>query len=108
MKRLAERLKNARTGLHLSQDYVAKQVGINRAAVALIEGGKRKVSAEELSLFSKVYGFSVDELLAGNRSELPTTIFARSFNELDEIDQREIVSLIEFKKMMKAQRANND
>jgi transcriptional regulator with XRE-family HTH domain len=102
MGKLAERLKKARNGLHLSQEFVSKQLNINRASVVQIEAGKRRVSAEELSQFSKLYGYSVDELLYGNRPEMPRTMFARGFSELDETDQNEILSLIEFKKMMKA------
>ena len=32
---------------------------------------------------------------------MPAQMFARSFGELDEADQREIMNLIEFKKRMK-------
>jgi transcriptional regulator with XRE-family HTH domain len=106
VERLAERLKNARNGLHLSQDFVARQLRINRASIVQIEAGKRKVSADELNQFSILYGYSVDELLNGNRTEMPVTMFTRSFSELDVIDQNEILSLIEFKKMMKEQRKN--
>lgn len=106
MKELAERLKNARNGLHLSQDYVAKQLNINRASIAQIEAGKRKVSAEELKRFSVLYGYSINELLDGNKPEMPVAMFARGFSELEEKDQYEILSMIEFKKMMKEQRKN--
>lgn len=107
MDKLAERLRSARNGLHLSQDYVAKNIGINRASIVQIEAGNRKVSADELSRFSIIYGYSVDELLNGNRQELPAMMFARGFSELDESDQHEILGLIEFKKMMKLQIKNN-
>lgn len=107
MEGLSERLKTARNGLHLSQDYVAKQLKINRASIVQIEAGKRKVSAEEISRFSVIYGYSVDELMNGNKPEMPVTVFARNFSELDESDQHEILSLIDFKKMMKKQQTNN-
>ncbi len=107
MEGFAERLKNARCGLHLSQDYVAKQLNINRASIVQIEAGKRKVSAGELERFSAIYGFSIDELLLGNKPEMPITMFARGFSELDEIDQHEILSLIDFKKMIKKQQKSN-
>ena len=48
MRALYERIKEARTELHLSQDYVAKFLGVNRTAIVEIESGKRKVSADEL------------------------------------------------------------
>src|SRR5437762_686822 len=53
--RLAEMLKQAREYLSLSQDEVAKAVGIPRAAISLIESGQRRVDALELKKFAAVY-----------------------------------------------------
>jgi len=101
MGELYERIKKARTELHLSQDYVAKFLEVNRTAIVEIESGRRKVSAEELGKFSKLFQISVDELLNGKSTEMPEHIFARKFGALDEADQKEILNLIEFKRMMK-------
>lgn len=101
---LYERLKKARTELHLSQDYVAKIVGVNRTAIVEIESGKRSVKTEELRRFSELFQISADELLNGRNTEMPNTVFARSFSSLDEDDQQEILNLIEFKKMLKERR----
>lgn len=101
MKALYERIKKARTELHLSQGYVAKFLGVNRTAVVEIESGKRKVSAEELGKFSELFQIPVDELLNGRSAEMPVQMFARRFSALDEADQQEILNLIEFKRMMK-------
>lgn len=108
MKTLADRIKECRTNLNLSQEYVANYMSMNRATVTQIELGNRKVSAEELAKFSILFGLSADSLLYGNNSEMPETMFARSFSELDERDQEEILSLMKFKKLMKEQRKNND
>lgn len=40
----------------------------------------------------------------GRNIEMPVQMFTRSFVELDETDQREILNLIEFKKKMKEQK----
>lgn len=101
MGELYERIKKARTELHLSQDYVAKFLEVNRTAIVEIESGRRKVSAEELGKFSKLFQISVDELLNGKSTDMPAQIFARKFGALDESDQKEILNLIEFKRMMK-------
>lgn len=101
MKHLCERIKEARTNLHLSQDYVAKYLGIGRSAVAEMESNKRKVSAEELGKLSELFLIPIDELLYGKCTTMPTQIFARTFETLDETDQAEILNLIEFKKTMK-------
>lgn len=99
--KLHERIKKLRTNLHLSQEYVAKILGVNRNAIVEIEAGKRKVSAEELGKLGELFKVSTDELLNGRQVEMPATMFARKFEELDEADQKEILNLIEFKRMMK-------
>lgn len=101
MRALYERIKEARTELHLSQDYVAKFLGVNRTAIVEIESGKRKVSADELGKFSELFKIPADELLNGRNTEMPVQMFARRFGALDEADQQEILNLIEFKRMMK-------
>ena len=101
MRALYERIKEARTELHLSQDYVAKFLGVNRTAIVEIESGKRKVSADELGKSSELFQIPADELLNGRSTEMPVQMFARRFGALDEADQQEILNLIEFKRMMK-------
>ena len=101
---LFERLKKARTELHLSQDYVAKFVGVNRTAIVEIEAGKRSVKTEELKKFSELFQISADELLNGRNTEMPNIVFARNFSLLEEDDQQEILNLIEFKKRLKERR----
>ena len=91
MRALYERIKEARTELHLSQDYVAKFLGVNRTAIVEIELGK----------FSELFQIPADELLNGRSTEMPVQMFARRFGALDEADQQEILNLIEFKRMMK-------
>ena len=97
MRALYERIKEARTELHLSQDYVAKFLGVNRTAIVEIESGKRKVSADELGKFSELFQIPADELLNGRSTEMPVQMFARRFGAY----QQEILNLIEFKRMMK-------
>ena len=104
MIKLNERIKKARTNLHLSQEYVANFLGLNRSAIVEIESGKRKVSAEELGKFSELFQIPIDELLYGKITSTSTQKFVRKFESLDETDQKEILNLIEFKKMMKEKR----
>ena len=101
MRALYERIKEARTELHLSQDYVAKFLGVNRTAIVEIESGKWTESADELGKFSELFQIPADELLNGRSTEMPVQMFARRFGALDEADQQEILNLIEFKRMMK-------
>ena len=100
MKNIADKLRDARVKLGFSQDYVAKCVGLSRSAVTQIELGNRKISADEISQFCKLYHLSADYLLDSGYSETKHTVFARGFEELNENDQQEILNLIAFKKAM--------
>ena len=48
-----ERLKQVRKGLKLSQEFVAKQLGMTRTTIVAIEAGTRKVTTDELTKFSR-------------------------------------------------------
>jgi transcriptional regulator with XRE-family HTH domain len=101
MNELGTRLKKAREYLELTQDDVAKLLNVSRVIITNIESGIRKVSAEELAKLSKIYGWTMEELLEGEKREEKMPMFARTFNELSPEDQEEIINLIKFKKMYK-------
>lgn len=105
MAQVFERIKELRTKLHLSQDYVATYLGMNRATFSQLENGNRKITADDLSKLSTLFGVSSDLILHGFETSQPATVFARSFESLDETDQAEIMNLIRFKEQMKIQRA---
>ena len=64
-----ERLKQVRKSLKLSQEFVAKQLGMTRTTIVAIEAGTRKVTTNELTMFSNLYGVTTDKLLYGDMSE---------------------------------------
>jgi transcriptional regulator with XRE-family HTH domain len=97
-----ERLKEARKYLKLSQEFVARQMNLSRPTISAIESGQRKVTAEELGKFSELYGVSTEELMYGKVSDsTETEMFARAFSELSDIDKKEIMNLIDFKRRYK-------
>ncbi|MFR9098698.1 MAG: hypothetical protein ACLVI9_02365 [Anaerostipes hadrus] len=70
-----------------------------------MENGKRKITAEDVARLSELFGVTADALLTENKMRQPATVFARSFEKLDESDQAEIMNLIKFKEQMKMQRS---
>jgi transcriptional regulator with XRE-family HTH domain len=70
---IAERLKEARQLVGLSQGHVAKMLGLHRRSVSEVEAGNRRVSADELARLAEIYDVSVDWLLG----EAPETLDAR-------------------------------
>jgi transcriptional regulator with XRE-family HTH domain len=96
----AEKLRKARTEIGFSQEYVAKNLNMNRATVAQIELGNRKVTTDEAAQFCRLYHISSDYLLGTENIETKASMYARGFEELTEADQQEILNLIAFKKAM--------
>lgn len=60
---IGERIRKMRDTLGISQQDLAAKVGLSRPALSQIESGRRKVSADELLLFSKTLNIAVDHLM---------------------------------------------
>jgi len=63
-KQLGQKIKKMREGLELSQEELAKLIGISRAALSELERGNRSLDALELAKIAKIFGLSTDELLS--------------------------------------------
>src|SRR5437016_4472323 len=60
---LAARLRAARRDADLTQDEVARDLGIARTSLVALEKGERRVKPDELISLARLYGRTVDELL---------------------------------------------
>ena len=58
-----EILKSHRTARHMSQEYLAEQLGVTRQAVSKWESGTSEPSTANLLALAKLYGISLDELV---------------------------------------------
>ena len=107
-KRIGERIKILRQYMGLTQEQVANILCLGRDAILKIEQGSRKITADEIAKFSKLYSISADELIAGEKFNYNDEIvFARGFGKLNENDRIEILKLIEFKNNLKKQPDEN-
>ena len=97
------KIKALRTQMHLSQDYVAKYLRMNRSTFTQIENGNRKILAEEIKKLSILFGVSTDVILNHPELSQSATIFVRSFEKLDEKEQVEIINLIRMKEQAQIQ-----
>lgn len=66
---LARRLKDQRTFLNLSQQFVSEQAGIPRSAISDIERGTRRVESIELKRLAELYRMPVDYFLGREADE---------------------------------------
>src|SRR5687767_12000763 len=67
---LARRLKEQRTFLNLTQQFVADQSGIPRSAISDIERGARRVDSLELKRLAALYRMPVDYFLGTGQEDL--------------------------------------
>lgn len=67
---IAERLRAARELAGLSQGQVAQMLGMHRPTVSEVEAGRRRVSAEEIASFAKIYSVNT-AWLVGEASNVP-------------------------------------
>lgn len=97
-EQIAERLKEARTLSGLSQENAAKILNIQRPAISEIESAKRKVSAEEIIQFSKLYKVSTTWLLLKEQddSEMDEEIkiAARELSKMNEDDRKKLLAIL--------------
>ena len=62
-KKLGAKIKRIRERKDLSQESLAKLLKISRVSLSQIENGERKISAEEIAMFSKIFNIASDVLL---------------------------------------------
>ncbi len=60
---MGDRVKAARIGLHLSQEYVAKTAGMDITRLRAVESGESELTRSEAARLSAVYGIETDGLL---------------------------------------------
>ncbi len=66
---LGQRLRQARLACGLTQEAVARRIGLSRPAIAQIEGGNRSVSSLELDRLAYLYGRDMGEFFAEDFGE---------------------------------------
>jgi len=96
---LAQRLREAREFVNLSQQFVADQTGIPRSAISDIERGSRRVESLELKRLAEIYRMPVDFFLKSNAdpemagaTEDPTVVaLARAAQEMDKESRAEVL-----------------
>jgi transcriptional regulator with XRE-family HTH domain len=92
-RQLADRLRETREYLNLSQQYVSEQTGIPRSAISDIERGGRRVESLELKRLANLYGVAVsyfldDESAAGDEV---AAVMTRLMGEMGEREREELL-----------------
>ena len=95
-QQLANRLREVREYLSLSQQFVADKTGIPRSAVSDIERGARKVDSLELRKLARLYMYPVGYFLGEEEAGDDVRALARAVTDLTEDDRAEVVRFAQF------------
>ncbi len=97
---LGEKLRDSRKYVGLTQDEVAKALGLPRTAIVEIEAGQRKVDALELKRLASLYKQSVSYLTGedAKATDLPAAVahLARQVADLSDADRSELSRFADF------------
>lgn len=96
-KTLAKRLAAARKQAGLSQGQVAKLLDYQRPTISEIEAGRRRVSAEELPVFARIYGVTISWLTDNSepRYDPSVELAARELTKLKTEDLNIVLQLLQ-------------
>lgn len=93
-----ERLREAREASGLSQGQVAKKMGMHRPTVTEIEAGRRKISADEIGEFAKLYDVPIDWIVDGHQesdsSNTRLLFAARELSKMSNDDLDRLMSML--------------
>ncbi len=112
--RLGERLREAREYVGLTQDEVAKRLGVPRSALSNIEAGQRKVDALELRTLARLYqrptAWFTEEGEAAAQPALPKEVahLARAAASLSSRDREELARFADFLRARAKVKAGGD
>jgi transcriptional regulator with XRE-family HTH domain len=80
----------------VSQGQVARLLGLHRPSVSEAEAGRRRVAAEELSEYARIYGVSAAWLTgAGNRTEQTDARVELAARELGKLNPQDLDRVLE-------------
>lgn len=98
MTTVPQRLRIAREQAGLSQGQVARLLDWHRPTISEIEAGRRRVAAEEIAAFARIYSVSVTWLTASepDQGDLDPRVqlAARELAKLDPEDLDKVLKLL--------------
>jgi transcriptional regulator with XRE-family HTH domain len=98
--KLGERLKSAREYLGLSQEEVARLIGIPRSALSAIEAGQRGVDALELKALAGIYKVQIGYLTGETPEQFGVAKdiahLTRAVSKLSKTDRNELSRFAEY------------
>lgn len=103
---IAQRLRLAREQSGLSQGQVAKMLDLHRPTVSEIEAGRRKVSAEEIAEFARIYKVNTKWLTDATETDLDEARIELAARELSKLKPKDLERLLGLLKTLRTEEDN--
>ncbi|MDD2762618.1 MAG: helix-turn-helix transcriptional regulator [Opitutaceae bacterium] len=101
---IAERLRAAREQAGLSQGQTAKLLAMLRPTISEIEAGRRRVAADELAGFARIYGVSISWLTA-EKPEVPDPAIELAARELAKLKSEDFDKMLKLLRTLRNSKA---
>jgi transcriptional regulator with XRE-family HTH domain len=97
-EQLAQRLRETREYLGLSQQQVADRSGLSRLLISSVETGRRRLESVELGALARVYRQPLSFFLEQTQNEEPAEVqhIARAARDLGDADRAELLRFAQF------------
>ncbi len=86
-------LKKLRKNREVSQEFLAKKIGVSRPTYAQIENGERDMSVKEAQKFAGFFGLSLNDFLAGKDTPMPKIELEKAKKETKKTKQNMRISV---------------
>lgn len=103
---IGSRLRAAREQAGLSQGQVAKLLKVQRPTVSEIEAGRRKVPAEELAQFAKIYDVSIS-WLTNAEAEVEDPAVELAARELTKLKKEDLDTVLQLLRTLRKAEAHH-
>jgi transcriptional regulator with XRE-family HTH domain len=95
-----QNIKLIREKIGLSQEEVAKYLGIKRELISYYETGSRPVPLELMERLADFYGIDLADLLSDNKEVLNANLAFALRTIEDELDKEDLENIASFKKVV--------
>ena len=86
-------LKKLRKKNKVSQEFLAKKIGVSRPTYIQIENGSRKMLVEEAQKLARFFNLSLDDFLAGRENSAPKVELERSVKQTKTEKQKQEIRI---------------
>ncbi|WP_134705156.1 helix-turn-helix domain-containing protein [Ammoniphilus sp. YIM 78166] len=96
---LYDRLRESRTELNLSREYVSNLMSFSLSELVDIESGKLIPEEHQVAKMAEIYGCPLKYFYADTEEKTSSFVLTRRANELSDFDKQQVEDFLAFQKL---------